>query len=144
MNIYIYIYISATVPLGTKLACGFPLPCAPTGYTTPESLEKWQSHCSEKVNEIDFSKGVPKSRNWKFAPLFSEIATFAENVRFLLPGEPGPRYSVAVPGGTLKSPKFRLIFERSFFLWMVVRFRQDRCTVVFFGGSNPRNTPKIF
>ena len=26
-------------------------------------LEKWQSHCSEKVSETDFSKGVPKSRN---------------------------------------------------------------------------------
>ena len=74
-------------------------------------LEKWQSHCSEKVNEIDFSKGVPKSRNAKFAPRCSEIAVFGENVRFLLGGEPGRRSSRAPPGGTLKSPKFRLIFE---------------------------------
>ena len=62
--IFIYKYISATVPLCTKLACGV-LYCVvllerPTGNPL---LEKWQSHCSEKVNEIDFSKGVPKSRN---------------------------------------------------------------------------------
>ena len=70
-------------------------------------LEKWQSHCSEKVNEIDFSKGVPKSRNAKFAPRCSEIAVFAENVRFLLGGEPLRRSSGVVPGGPLKSSKFR-------------------------------------
>ena len=82
--------ISATVPLCTKLACGFPLPCSPTGCTTPESLEKWQSHCSEKVNFIDFSKGVPKSRNAKFAPRCSENAGFAENVRFFAAGGAQP------------------------------------------------------
>ena len=108
----IYIYISATVPPCTKLACGvFNCVVLLERPTETPFLEKWQSHCSEKVNEIDFSKGVPKSRNWKFAPLCSEIATFAENVRFLLPGEPGRRYSAAVPGGTLKSPKFRYFLE---------------------------------
>ena len=30
--------------------------------TPAEYLEKWQSHCSEKVSETDFSKEVPKSR----------------------------------------------------------------------------------
>ena len=42
----------------------FSLQGRPTG--TPHRkalLEKWQSHCSEKVNEIDFSKAVPKFRN---------------------------------------------------------------------------------
>ena len=112
MCVYIYIYISATVPLCTKLACGVLSQGRPTGTSHQNTfLEKWQSHCSEKVNEIDFSKGAPKSRIWKFAPLCSEIATFAENVRFFLPGEPGRRLSHAPPRGTLKSPKFRLIFE---------------------------------
>ena len=108
----IYIYISATVPPCTKLACGSFLQGRPTG--TPyrnAPLEKWQSHCSEKVNEIDFSRGVPKSRNTKFAPGCSEIATFAENVRFLLGGDPVGGKRVCSPGGDLKSPKFRLIFE---------------------------------
>ena len=59
------------------------------GTPLPEPvLEKWQSHCSEKVNEIDFSQGAPKSRNAKFAPRCRENAGFAENARFLLPGEP--------------------------------------------------------
>jgi hypothetical protein len=51
------------VPLCTKLACGclYRVVLLERPYrNTP--LEKWQSHCSEKVNEIDFSKGVPKSR----------------------------------------------------------------------------------
>ena len=60
----IYQYVSATVPLCTKLACGFlyRVVLLERPYRNP-LLEKWQSHCSEKVNEIDFSKGVPKSRN---------------------------------------------------------------------------------
>ena len=56
--------------------------------TPSESLEKWQSHCSEEINEIDFSQGISKSRNWKFAHIWSKIVTFAENVNLLLPGEP--------------------------------------------------------
>ena len=96
------------MPPCTKLACGFFSQGRPTG--TPHRkalLEKWQSHCSEKVNEIDFSKGVPKSRIWKFAPLCSEIATFAENVRFLLPGLPGGGRGTLSPGG----PKNRRNFN---------------------------------
>ena len=61
-------------------------------------IEKWQSHCSEKVTESDFSKGTPKSRNQEFAPLCSEIATFAENVRFMLPGEPVAGHGMLPPG----------------------------------------------
>ena len=56
--------MSATVPLCTNVACGCP--AAVYSYRkhfTGSPLEKWQSHCSEKVNEIDFSRGVPKSRN---------------------------------------------------------------------------------
>ena len=104
--------ISATVPPCTKLACGFLLQDHPTGIPYRNSpLEKWQSHCSEKVNEIDFSKGAPQSRNRKFAPRCSENAGFAENVRFLLPGEPRPRQKGVVPWGTLKSSKIRHFFE---------------------------------
>ena len=33
----------------------YPPPCL--------RAREWQSHCSEKVSETDFSKGVPKSRN---------------------------------------------------------------------------------
>ena len=97
--IYIYIYIRHRASVHEV---GVWLPFAGSSYwnSPPESpLEKWQSHCSEKVNEIDFSKGVPKSRNWKFAPLCSEIATFAENVRFLLPGSPVVGHRVPPLGG---------------------------------------------
>ena len=73
----------------------------------PLFLEKWQSHCSEKVNEIDFSRGVPKSRNAKFAPRCSENAGFAENVRFLLPGSPGRGARSRSPG----DPKNRRNFD---------------------------------
>ena len=40
-------------------------------------LEKRQGHCPDKVSETDFSKGVPKSRMWKFASLCRKIVTFA-------------------------------------------------------------------
>ena len=56
-------YIYATVPPCTKLACVFSTSVALLEAHRNPLLEKWQSHCSEKVNEIDFSKGVPKSRN---------------------------------------------------------------------------------
>ena len=106
--------ISATVPPCTKLACGFFSQGRPTGTSYRNApLEKWQSHCSEKVNEIDFSKGVPKSRNAKFAPRCSENAGFAENVRFLLPGDPAPGKRVWSPGDPKKHRNFN-IFSNAF------------------------------
>ena len=88
------------MPPCTKLACGDL--CRVVLLERPYwnlLLEKWQSHCSEKVNEIDFSKGVPKSRNSKFAPSCSKIAGFGENMRFLLGGEPAGDRRVWSPGG---------------------------------------------
>ena len=59
---YIYIYIRHRASVHVS---GVWFPSGRVSYRNPiqESLEKWQSHCSEKVNEIDFFKGVPKSRN---------------------------------------------------------------------------------
>jgi len=56
------------------------------------------------------------------------------------------RLTVMLPGVeiSLKSFKIKknLFFKIGFS--KLLKFRQDRCPDVFFGGSNPRNTPKIF
>ena len=91
--------ICATVPLCTKLACGVFNCVVLLERPTEIPFREVAEPLLRESQFIDFSKGVPKSRNAKFAPRCSEIAVSAENTRFLLPGEPRPRQTGVVPGG---------------------------------------------
>ena len=64
-----------------------------------------------------FILGPWKSRNWKFAPLCRETATFAENVRFMQGGSPAAGRGMLPRGG----PKNHWIFD--VFRKLFVHFR---------------------
>ena len=89
-------------------------PCSPTGNTPPESLEKWQSHCSEKVNETDFSKGGTEIQNLKICTPLQRKRYFCRKCAFFAGRGAPPAVVACSPRGTLKITEISIIVPMRF------------------------------
>ena len=104
-------------------------------------LEKWQSHCSEKVNEIDFSKGVPKSRNWKFAPPLQRNRYFCRKCAFFAGRGARPVVIACPPWGDPKITEISINFWKRF-EWALGGNRDVKMTPLAPQGS-PKGSQKL-